>query len=147
MKPQKLYTLKIYSQGTSFLFNMAESDIETFKKDLKKEKWLTMTLPGENELNIHSSEIKCFEIIQGPMQRQLIKGQMTLIRLSQIMNVHPVTVSKMAAKGKIPVVSAQTARRKHSRATLETALALRENLVKLGRSVPSVEKIKEEFMR
>lgn len=147
MKSQKLYTLKIYQNGSSFLFNMTNKDIAQFKSNLTKNKWITLTLPGESELNIKSSEINCYEIIEGSLQKQVGKGQMTLVGLAQLMGVHPVTVSKLASSGKIPVMSVQAARRKHSRATLDTALALRENLVKLGRSVPSVEKIKEEFKR
>ena len=147
MKKQKILTLKIYAQGTHFLFNMTELDLEQFEADLKKEQWLALHQVSGVELKIKSSEVKCYEALVGSSLQTVGKGEMTLVALSELMGVHPVTVSRLATSGKIPVATTKGARRKHSRATLETALALRENLVKLGRDVPSVETIKNEFKK
>ncbi|MBC7457488.1 MAG: hypothetical protein H7235_04370 [Bdellovibrionaceae bacterium] len=142
---QKIFTLKIYTQGTHFLFNMTESDVLAFEVSLKKDQWLCYPQTSGIELKIKSSEIKCYETLNGSSLQTTKKGEMTLVRLAELMSVHPVTVSRMATSGKIPVIQTKGARRTHSRATLESALALRENLIKLGRQAPSVEKIKEQF--
>jgi len=124
---------------------MSESDLKNFETSLKKDQWLTMYQTSGTELKIKSSEIKCYEVLESSVGLATNKGEMTLVRLAEIIGVHPVSVSRLASSGKIPVITTKGTRRKHSRATIETALALRENMIKLGRSVPSVEKLKEYF--
>ncbi len=107
--------------------------------------WIDLPVSKGHTLHVKSENIMGYEFTTLGSGNGVQDGLMRINALAEKFGVHPVSLSRLISKGKIPAVSSEGKKRKHSQANIDTALALRDWMLKQNKDTLSEIEIKKMF--
>lgn len=138
--------LKIYLPQSTIQFRMNQKKANELAAILRsKANWIDLPVSEEQVLHLKSETVMGYEVTSLKTNDDVQKGLMKINALASKFGIHPVSLSRLIAAGKIPAVSTEGKKRKHSQANINTALALRSWMMKQNKETLSEGDIKKLF--
>lgn len=142
----EIVLFKIYLPQSSIQLRMTQKKASELASSLRsKSSWIDLPISKLQSLHLKSENIMGYEFSAQSVIANARNGLMNLTTLADTFGMHHVSVSRLISEGKIPAISSGGKKRKHSKANLETALALRDHLISQNREAPTEAEIKKLF--